>query len=297
MRKIIFFLILLLIIGVGAIAASSLLREKARLAAIPKPVLLKVGLVSDSHNDNLFLAEALAELKLQNVAFVIGLGDYTDIGTTKELLAAKKVFDDSHLKYYVLPGDHDLWDGRNQQLEEGSGSAKTALDNFGNVFGQQSFVHEENKVKFIGIDNSDIYRGIDEAGWQQLNSLKLRVDSSRKLQEKETVNREPKTDNRLTFVMAHKTPFHPDSNHVMGQDSAKVADQAKKFMGLMEQKKVDGFFSGDLHFFAKFKSPSGFVRMTTIGAVDADRNFQGPRYAVLTVYDDYSWEVEDVEIR
>ena len=37
--------------------------------------------------------------------------------------------------------------------------------------------------------------------------------------------------------------------------------------------------------------------MTTIGAVASERNFQGPRFGILTVYGDYSWEVENVEIR
>ena len=68
-------------------------------------------------------------------------------------------------------------------------------------------------------------------------------------------------------------------------------------MDLLEQKRVDGFFSGDLHFFARFNSPSQAVKMTTIGAVNSARNFQGPRFAIVTVYSDYSWEVEDVEIR
>lgn len=281
MRKIIFFLILLLIIGVGAIAASSLLREKAGLAVATKKVLLRVGLVADSHNDNYLLTKALGQLKASGADFVIGLGDYTNTGTTEELTDAKAVFEGSKLEYFLIPGDRDGWKNR-ENSQGNTDNFKRILDLF------PSRVFEKNGVKFVLLDNSDLYQGIDEAGWQQLrSSLEFTVDSSRKLQ----------TYNQLIFVFAHKTPFHPDSNHVMGQDSAKVADQAKKFMGLMEQKKVDGFFSGDLHFFAKFKSPSGFVRMTTIGAVDADRNFQGPRYAVLTVYDDYSWEVEDIEIQ
>ena len=68
-------------------------------------------------------------------------------------------------------------------------------------------------------------------------------------------------------------------------------------MDLLEENRVDGFFAGDLHFFAEYKSPNQAVKITTVGAVDNVRNFQGPRFAILTVYDDYSWEVEDVEIR
>jgi len=62
-----------------------------------------------------------------------------------------------------------------------------------------------------------------------------------------------------------------------------------------------------MHFFAQFKTPKQAVKITTIGAVSGQRNFQGPRFGIVTVYDDYSWIVtvyddyswkaEDVEIR
>ena len=82
----------------------------------------------------------------------------------------------------------------------------------------------------------------------------------------------------------------------MGEENEAVAGQANRLIKLIEERNVDGFFSGDLHFFARFNSPSG-VKITTIGAVDAERNSQGPRFATVTVYNDYSWDVSDVEIR
>src|SRR4030043_1223906 len=106
--------------------------------------------------------------------------------------------------------------------------------------------------------------------------------------------------------MAQKTPCHPESAHIMGEQSPEVAGQAKELIALIEKENIDGFFSGDLHFFAKFSTNGGStsggkstdgVKITTIGAISKDRNFQGPRFAVVTVLDDYSWEVEDIEIR
>ena len=102
---------------------------------------------------------------------------------------------------------------------------------------------------------------------------------------------------KLLFVFSHKTPYHPQSAHIMGEETQNVAAQAKEYLKLLEKSKVDGFFSGDLHFFAQYKSPNNGVRITTIGAVGRDRNFQGPRFAIVKVYSDYSWEVSDVEIR
>lgn len=261
----------------------------------PKKEILRVGLVADSHNENDLLARALLEAKNRKVDFVIGLGDYTNLGTVEELTRAKQVFDDSGLEYYAVAGDRDGWDSRQRGLENAT--------NFLQIFGQNSQAVEKQEIQFVLLDNSDIYSGISQEGWEILNS-KL-----------ETRNQ------RLIFVFAHKTPFHPDSKHIMGEDSPEVAKQAQKLLAILEEGKVDGFFSGDLHFFAiffanprivtkateidasaalhniaQFKSPEQSVRITTIGAVASERNFQGPRFAILKVFNDYSWEVEDVEI-
>ena len=221
------------------------------------------------------MAKALAQAKSQNVDFVIGLGDYTNLGTIDELSAAKKVFDESGLAYYVIPGDRDGWDSRQR------GEANTF--NFAQVFGsaeQNEQTFSKNGVQFVLVDNSDIYSLSDLSILSNLSNL----------------NR-----GRLVFVFAHKTPFHPDSSHIMGEDSAAVARQAKEFLELLEKNRVDGFFAGDMHFFARFSatggSPKNSVKITTVGAVAQERNFQGPRFAVLKVYEDYSWEVEDLEIK
>jgi hypothetical protein len=36
--------------------------------------------------------------------------------------------------------------------------------------------------------------------------------------------------------------------------------------------------------------------MNTIGSVNRERNFQGPGFAVVRVFDDYSWESESVAV-
>lgn len=235
-----------------------------------KKQILRVAVVSDSANENGLLAKSLEIAKGKGINFVIGLGDWTDVGTLDELEATKKTLDDSGLKYFVTAGDHDLWDSRNRGEE--------ALTNFSKVFGKATRIFGENGIQFVLLNDSDIYKGISGDDWETLS---------------ETVSREAK----LKFVFAHKTPFHPSSAHILGADSSVVSAQAQSLIDLLESKNVDGFFSGDLHFFAEFKSPSGSVRITTIGAVASERNFQGPRFGILTVYDDYSWEVEDIEIR
>lgn len=240
--------------------------------------VLAVGLVADPENENELLAKSLAQLKSANVNFVIALGDLTNTGTVDELQASKAVFDNGGLPYYVMPGDHDGWESREK------GEANSA--NFTSVFGKPTTqFFDKDGIRFVLVDNSDLYKGISAEDWEILR----RGTSLPEAPQGRTSS--------LTFVFAHKTPFHPDSAHIMGEDSPAVAVQAKDFLALLEDSKVDGFFSGDLHFFARFNSPSGSVKISTIGAVASQKNFQGPRFSILRIWDDKSWDVEDIEIK
>ena len=235
-----------------------------------KRLVLKFAIVSDSGGENDLLTKALPQAQGKGINFVIGLGDWTTVGTLEQLSVAKQVFDDSKLEYYVTAGDHDLWASRNQDNDP--------LSNFNQTFGKASHLLEKDRIQIVILDNSDIYKGIPSESWELLfESLKKDV--------------------KLRFVMAHKTPFHPDSAHIMGQDAQNVKAQAENLLAILEEGQISGFFSGDMHFFAQFKTPKQAVRITTIGAVASQKNFQGPRFGIVTVYDDYSWKAEDVEIR
>src|SRR3989338_9477729 len=65
-----------------------------------KTPILRFALVADSENDNDLLTKALDQAKGSGVNFVIGLGDWTSVGTVDQLEAAKKAFDKSSLVYY-----------------------------------------------------------------------------------------------------------------------------------------------------------------------------------------------------
>ena len=235
-----------------------------------KRPILRFALISDSQGENDLLKKALTQAEGKGINFVIGLGDWSTVGTQEQLSVVKQVFDSSKLEYYVTAGDHDLWDSRNQEEDP--------LSNFNQTFGSAQHLIEKNGIQIVILDNSDIYKGIPSNSWELLfESLKKDV--------------------KLRFVMAHKTPFHPDSAHIMGQDAKNVKAQAENLLAILEEGQISGFFSGDMHFFAQFKTPKQAVKITTIGAVSSQKNFQGPRFGIVTVYDDYSWKTEDVEIR
>ncbi|MFH2108972.1 MAG: metallophosphoesterase [Patescibacteria group bacterium] len=89
--------------------------------------VLTIALVADTHNYNDNLQMVLEIAKENKVDFVIHLGDMSNVGTLEELANAKKVLDESGLKYFVLPGDHEYY------VSEWNGNP--SINNFLKVFG------------------------------------------------------------------------------------------------------------------------------------------------------------------
>lgn len=234
----------------------------------------KFALVADSHSENSNLMTALKIAKDQGVEFVIGLGDYTKIGTITELVEAKKIFDDSGLTYHLVPGDHDLWDSRDKEKDK-------ATANFEIVFGKpyQSFTWQQ--ATFLMIDNSDNYLGVSP---EQLQFIKDQLDVHQK------------SGRSLLLVFIHEPLYHQESKHIMGRVNEELADQAQQLIKLLADYDVSRVFAGDLHFFGQFTEPQHNVKMTTIGALAAERNIQEPRFAIVSVMTDDAYQVQDREI-
>lgn len=233
-------------------------------------------LVADSHNDNVNLNKAISQSKqtYPDLAFIIGLGDYTDVGTVAELKNAKAVFDSFGLRYFLIPGDHDLWDCRNRAL--------LPVACFNGVFGPayQSFTFQD--YQFLLLDNSDNYTGFDSG------QLKWIADQLEKTKQAGV---------KGIFVFIHTPLYHPSSDHVMGWVEKTLKIQAEMLVFQLKDAGVTEVFSGDIHYFSKYNEPKTNISMITIGAAGAERNPQVPRFAVVYVFEDGSTKVEDVEIK
>ncbi len=229
--------------------------------------------VADSHSDNSDLEKAISQgkLKYPDLKFIVGLGDYTEVGTVDELKKAKALFDGSALRYFLIPGDHDLWDCRNRSLPP------TAC--FSEVFGPayQSFTFEN--FEFLLLDNSDNYVGFNK---DQLDWISEELERAK--------------GSKGIFVFAHEPLFHPSSDHVMGWVEKDLKSQAGALLFELKEAGVSKVFAGDIHYFSEYSEPKLKIPMVTIGAVTIERNPQAPRYGVVTVYDDGSTKVEDVII-
>jgi predicted phosphodiesterase len=235
----------------------------------------KFALVTDSHNENDYLKKALDQSKQAGAKLVIGLGDYTEVGTVAELSDAKKEFDATGLRYFLTPGDHDLWDSRDKGHDP-----KT---NFVQVYGRTYQAFSYGQVRFIILDNSDNYKGVDAA---QMDFLKEELSKAKNDSEIQSI-----------LVFLHEPLYHPSSDRVMGKVSPDLAKQSKAIIDMLKVSDVKGVFAGDIHYFTSYTDPENNLAMTTIGAVASQRNAQNPRFGMVSVYDDGSWSVDDVEIK
>lgn len=254
-----------------------------------KNISFSFVLVADSHNENAYLGKALTQAQRQlgdNLQFVIGLGDYTEVGTKKELEAAKKEFDATGIRYFVTAGDHDLWDGRDKLVDSSDsdeGKQQATLTTYKSVFGPSYQMFTHNNVVFLILNNADNYLGL---GSEQ----KLWLSQS--LEEIKSQHR-----GELVFAFMHEPLYHLSSNRIMGKVKEELKVEAKDLTLQLKRAGVREVFSGDIHFFTRYQEPASSLQMTTIGAVTSTRNAQSPRFVIVNVYDDGSYSVEDTEIK
>lgn len=233
-------------------------------------------LVADSHNDNEHLRKAIFQAKADypDISFIIGLGDYTDVGTIAELKNAKIELDSSGLRYFLIPGDHDLWDCRNRSLSPASCFKEVFGPNF------QSFTYAN--FRFLLLDNSDDYQGLGET---QMNWITTELEKA-------------KNDQVLgIFVFIPEPLFHPSSEHIMGKVEKELKKQGRELIFKLKEAGVKKIFAGDIHYFSEYNEPETKLEMMTAGAVTSERNPQSSRFAIVSVFEDGTTRVEDVQIR
>src|SRR3989344_1266077 len=195
-----------------------------------KTFVFSFAMLADSHSDNLYLKKALDQIKKDypTVKFLIGLGDYTEVGTLDELKLVKKEFDSFGIRYFLIPGDHDLWDARDK------GNDPTT--NYRQVFGLTYQSFSEGNFYFILINNSDNYLGLGE---NQLTWLGRELEKA--------------NQSAGIYVFAHEPLYHPSSDRVMGKVESKLKEEAEKLTEMLSGSGVNQVFFGDIHFFSEYE--------------------------------------------
>jgi hypothetical protein len=238
------------------------------------PSKFKFAVMADSHKDIPQLQKALAQAKESDVKFVIMMGDLSDVGTIDELMATKQALEASGLTYYTAAGDHDLWDSRDKESDPPK--------NFKQVFGETYQAFSYDNARFILIYNSDNYLGVDELELKWIDDELGRVSL-------EGFN--------PAFVFAPTPLYHPSSDHVMGKVTPKLVSQAEHLVTNFKKAGIDLVFSADTHFYSRFTEPKNELDMITVGAVTSERNPQAPRFALVDILEDGSYNIEEVQVK
>ncbi len=229
--------------------------------------VLELGVLADSHNENDNLKAALDKAKEMGIKYVVYLGDYTSVGTVKELGDAKKVMDDSGLVYYSIPGDHDLWK---------SGD----YTNFVNVFGDRYQTLKINGISLILVDNSDNDRGIDNIQMDFLASELAKLDAK-----------------AIAFVFMSNPLYNKTNFKLMGENNENVKKQGELLLSLLRSSPVKAVIAGDNHLSSRSVDPKKEgLEHIVVGSLAKDRNLQPPRFDVLTVYDNGTYDINEITL-
>ena len=245
-------LVLLIVLGFFLISKFSIVNnwlfqnstQKSHLSSKNKPIAITVGLISDTESDWDYLEIALNDLKNRGVTDVFHLGDISHLGVPKDLSTANEYFVKSGLKVHPIPGDRDLWKSK-------------GIEAFSSVFGPAYGVVEVGNVKFLLINNSDEYEGIDEVQWKYIS------------------------DNILLskFILLHNPIYFGNRSlwgKGMGEYSASVDSQRKSLLDLARSSaNMSAVFGGDQHLFSEnVDSERGTLFHYIVGAANFVRNVE-----------------------
>ena len=228
-----------------------------------KQVLLNIAIISDSESDFEFLSSAYNKISQANVDFVVHLGDITHLGVIDDLKKASEIANSYDFPTYFVPGDRDLW-------------KSSGLDNFNAVFGQNYYQLEEKGVKFVMLDNSNVYEGL---GDDQRAFIEQNIPSA-------------------DFVFMH-IPLYSESVllgwKIMGQYSESVGNEKDFLLDLLRDSHAKAIFAGNQHLFYVTQDPKrSDLEHYVVGSLNKERSVQGPSFILLTIYEDKTYRVGQV---
>ena len=227
--------------------------EEKKTEEIVRVKEVKFGVMADVHMDWNNLKKAIDLAQSRGERRIIIAGDLTSVGSKKELVAAKKVLDESGMPYFVVPGNHDRYTGD-----------RTKEDIFGEVFEKSYQSLKEGSLKLILVDNG----GKAGLGGVQTEWLKKEVEECRVW---------------VCVAVMHMPLENNFSEHVMGEGSTAVTLEAALLIKMLKEAGVKEIVAGHLHYASTYEI--GGVRTILVGAVAEARNTQTPRFTELTMQD------------
>ncbi|MCA9308026.1 metallophosphoesterase family protein [candidate division WWE3 bacterium] len=238
--------------------------------------VISVGVLADSHSDNINYNKALIQLTtVHDVDVLIHLGDHTDLGLLDALQASYDLLKATKLPFYAVPGDRDLYDS-------------VGPDNFKQVFGHDYHVFTLKGYKFIMLNNSAQYTLIDTETIQQFKADIVDAD----------------------FVFLSQPLYYPDDNiafskKIMGYDGdgnkvLLIREQALELLEIIRDSDVRAIVAAEQHISSTNIDPvKSSLKHMVVGAITSRINnisqsvLQKPRYSILNIYADDTFKLQE----
>lgn len=267
-----------------------------KLEISQKPLLI-FSVIGDPESDLVNLKKSLELAKNGNSEFIVLVGDLTRTGEIKQFSELKKVLDEGGLKYYVIPGNHDLYASR----KKAGDPQKYFKDFFGRSYNQVLIRRlADQKIFFLFLDNSDEY---EEISSEQMSFINENLASN---------------SADLTFVFLHIPIYHPSSDYIMGYRSKDVSRQKDELLSIFCKASLSGLFFGHLHRASTYEFPKELcevpnevssaswrteevgqksgLKMYVAGSVNSSRNWQTPRFLEVKVFENSQFIVSEIEL-
>ena len=238
-------------------------KEEIKVEDKEERIIWTFGVGADVHNDIEVLVKVMFEAEKRGEKMMILAGDLTNEGKKAELIKIKKVLDESGMKYYVVPGNHDWWQ-----------SDRDKTDYWSQVWGKNYQSFKVDKIKFILVDNGR-WSGL---GKVQKTWLEGEVGECRWVE---------------CVVVMHEPLEHTISTHVMGEDNKAVTVEAGWLKKLLVDNGVKEIFVGHLHYASSYTI--GGLKTNLVGAITSEKNYQVPRFTEVGVGES-GWEEKVVEV-
>ena len=268
--------------NISASSTSRLESDSNDATSTDAKLLVEVAVIADVQEDFAAFTRSLNQIKDRNISKVIVLGDLTNFGEIDALREIKKILDASGLTYYVLPGDHDL-------------AASLNSENFIQVFGKTNYVIDIEDFNFLFLDNSANFTPLLPDTLKWFNDEVKTADFVFLAQPLFTDSL------NLPFSKMYMGSTLSEPSEALIENQSRVKEQRNQLLKSIQGSAVSAVFGADHHRSNHVKDP---IRVSlehhTLGAIAGEVNdlpqkiLQSSRFAILNIYDDKSYKVEEV---
>jgi calcineurin-like phosphoesterase family protein len=229
-----------------------------------------IAIMADNGDEFDVLQAGVKKATELNVDYIFHLGDLTDWGDVDSLKKAKAILDSSGVKWYAIPGDHDL--------AQSVGQNKEGDYNFLQVFGKNYTKVSVAGSNIILLDNSANFTPMSE---ERFTWFLNEIDTA-------------------DFVFLSQPLYHPFSSVVMGKVDGKeqkdLYNQASIMLSKVRNSSTKAIFSAAHHISSGHPDAERTSLMHyVVGALSVKRNPQiTPRFYVLTLYENGDYSVDEI---